>query len=188
MPASGDQLPDLQARRVVSGVDRNGRSTIVIDEPTKSKTATKAFVLYDIWRIDTVPPMVDAPDLLEDGDVRLDPPVNGLVVRMATIPPDSWWDPTNDYAEALSSVSDAESDPQQPVDAETDGDGEQGLHLTDTIDILTVISGELCAVLEDAEAVLKPGDTFVQRGTRHTWSNRGDCPVVAIATMVGAKR
>jgi uncharacterized cupin superfamily protein len=59
------------------------------------------------------------------------------------------------------------------------------MHSTDTIDILTVISGELVMVTEGAETILRPGDSVVQRGTAHAWSNRGASVAVAVAVMAG---
>jgi quercetin dioxygenase-like cupin family protein len=54
--------------------------------------------------------------------------------------------------------------------------------------MVTVVSGELYAVLETAETLLRPGDTFIQRGTKHAWSNRGTEPVTVVAVMMAAKR
>jgi quercetin dioxygenase-like cupin family protein len=47
-----------------------------------------------------------------------------------------------------------------------------GMHRTDTVDVVTVVSGELHAILETGEIVLRAGDSIVQRGTMHAWSNR----------------
>jgi mannose-6-phosphate isomerase-like protein (cupin superfamily) len=174
---------DLRGRRVVSGLDENGKSTIILDEPTSARTATKAFVLCDIWRTDSLPPRLDAPDILNPGDVLLEPPDNGMVVRVSIVPPDEAWESDADYAEAMDAVgySDSSSDGK----AKDDG---PGWHTTDTIDILTIISGELTAILETTETVLTAGDTFVQRGVKHAWANRGDEPVIAVAMMMSAER
>ena len=62
------------------------------------------------------------------------------------------------------------------------------MHFTETVDIVTVLSGEIYAVLETTETLLRPGDTLVQRGTIHAWSNRTDKPAMMVALMVSAKR
>jgi len=49
-----------------------------------------------------------------------------------------------------------------------------GFHQTDTVDYAVVLEGEIWAVLEDAETLLKPGDVLIQRGTFHAWDNRSD--------------
>jgi uncharacterized cupin superfamily protein len=62
------------------------------------------------------------------------------------------------------------------------------MHQTETIDVMTVIDGELCALMEDGETVLKAGDTMVQRGTRHAWRNRTDRPTTVVTIMMPATR
>jgi quercetin dioxygenase-like cupin family protein len=49
-----------------------------------------------------------------------------------------------------------------------------GFHQTDTIDYAIVLEGEVWAVLDEAETLLKAGDVLIQRGTYHAWDNRGD--------------
>jgi mannose-6-phosphate isomerase-like protein (cupin superfamily) len=48
------------------------------------------------------------------------------------------------------------------------------MHRTRTLDYVVVIEGELVLILDDSEAILKPGDVVVQRGTDHAWENRSD--------------
>ena len=38
------------------------------------------------------------------------------------------------------------------------------------------------------EAVLRPGDCLIQRGTRHAWQNRSDQPCILVSTMVAGIR
>ena len=86
-------------------------------------------------------------------------------------PPDSAWDPASQYRESLAAI--------QAGDAIGEDDA-PGMHVTDTLDIVTILSGELYVVLEDCETLLRPGDTVVQRGTKHTWSNRSEEPCVLV--------
>jgi quercetin dioxygenase-like cupin family protein len=52
-----------------------------------------------------------------------------------------------------------------------------------TLDFCLVLEGEITLVLDLDEVQLKAGDTVVQRGTRHAWSNRSAKPcVVAISS------
>jgi uncharacterized cupin superfamily protein len=46
------------------------------------------------------------------------------------------------------------------------------MHITDTVDYAIVLFGEIYAVLEDGETLMRAGDVLVQRGTNHAWSNR----------------
>ena len=46
------------------------------------------------------------------------------------------------------------------------------MHRTESIDYGIVIEGELTLVLDEGEALLKPGSVVIQRGTNHAWANR----------------
>lgn len=179
---AGEHLK-AQARRVISGTDAEGRSTIVSDELTATRTAQPGFTVMDVWQVDGLPAHVDAPDTLGPEPV-LDPPSSGLVVRLASFPPDSEFDAAG-YAASLDAFHGADS---HDGGASEGGGGGGVWHLTDTLDVVTVISGELYAVTETAETLLQPGDTFVTRGVKHIWSNRTDEPVLIVATMMAAKR
>ena len=61
-------------------------------------------------------------------------------------------------------------------------------HRTDSIDYITVISGEIDMELDDGKSVhLKAGDVLVQRGTIHNWVNKGTAPCVIAFVLVAAK-
>jgi len=48
-----------------------------------------------------------------------------------------------------------------------------GFHRTDTIDIILMVSGEITCELDRCAVTLRPGDTLVQNGGPHAWTNRG---------------
>jgi quercetin dioxygenase-like cupin family protein len=60
-------------------------------------------------------------------------------------------------------------------------------HRTDSIDYITVISGEIDMELDDSTVHLKAGDVMVQRGTIHNWINRGSEPCVLTVVLIDAK-
>jgi quercetin dioxygenase-like cupin family protein len=47
------------------------------------------------------------------------------------------------------------------------------MHRTETIDYVIVMQGELDMDMDDSTVKLKAGDVMVQRGTNHSWVNRG---------------
>lgn len=171
---SGQHL-NAQARRVVSGLDAVGKSTIVLDEYAKSRVAREASTICDVWGVDGLPPrMADDYAFTERFEPSL--PSTGFIVRVATFPPER----EIDWAAARR---------EPPYSSIPDGYSDiPGLHVTETVDVVTVVSGELYAVLETTETLLRPGDTFIQRGTKHAWSNRGTEPVTVVAVMMAAER
>jgi uncharacterized cupin superfamily protein len=61
-------------------------------------------------------------------------------------------------------------------------------HRTETVDYAILLSGEIDLELENNEVVhLKPGDVVIQRGTTHTWVNRGSVPAVTAFILIDAK-
>lgn len=168
-------VTDFPARVVVT-TDLDGRSRVGEDYQSRTRADTPTFAVADVWATGAVPTVVNADDVL-DGTLRLDPPEGGTLVRIVAFPPDTEWQGTDAYADALADIGGGHDD-----------DAAAGMHATDTIDVVTMISGELVAVLDDDEVVLRAGDTLVQRGTRHAWSNRTDAPAVMVATMISASR
>lgn len=162
-------------RRVVTGLDEHGKSTIVSDEPTRARVRRPGgSVVMDIWRVERLPThFADDGSLLDEVSA---PPQGGLVVKVSTISPHSEIDPVA-YAQAM-----AASYGPQPTS--NDPAAIPGMHRTDTVDVVTVISGELYAVLEGGETVLRVGDTIVQRGTMHAWQNRSSHPATLVSVMM----
>lgn len=171
---------NAEARVVLTGLDAAGKSAIISDGNTSTRTAQPGFTVMDVWQFDNLPVPVLAPSTL-GADPVLDPPAKGLVVRLASFPPDSEFD-AEGYKESLDAFHGEDSH-----DGDTGTDG--GVwHHTATIDVVTVLNGELWAVTETGETLLKPGDTIVNRGIKHIWSNRTDEPVLIIATMMAGTR
>ena len=60
------------------------------------------------------------------------------------------------------------------------------MHKTHTIDYAVIVKGEIYAVLDQEEVLLKAGDSLVQRGTHHAWSNRSDEPCTIAFVLISA--
>lgn len=173
-------------RRVVVGVDRNGRSVVVADTEaprTHAFAQPKGMRTTLLWKLG-----VDSPDpaAAETTKEELwDCPGPGEITFSAlTVPPDSVFQSDFDPIAA--------GDEQQRVSPTLAGlfvaDGEPGFHTTDTTDFAVVTEGELVLVLDNGvEVTLKPGDTVVQNATRHAWRNPGPRPASAVFVMVGAR-
>ena len=64
----------------------------------------------------------------------------------------------------------------------------QTVWYTASVDFGVVLSGQALLELDDgATVVLDVGDTYIQNGTRHRWSNPGDEPAVLAVALVGAE-
>ncbi|GAA5194053.1 hypothetical protein GCM10023346_20580 [Arthrobacter gyeryongensis] len=174
---TGEHL-QAQARRVITGVNADGKSCFVSDGLTPHRLPGPGITKCDIWRISDLPVSYNDADGINDGVVT-EPPNGGLVFRQATFAPDSEWDQTLGY-------SDSKGQLRGTVPLEESG-GVPGFHFTDSVDIVTVLNGEIVAVTETEEKVLRAGDTIIMRGVKHAWCNRTDRPVTVQSIMISAE-
>ena len=66
--------------------------------------------------------------------------------------------------------------------------GQPEMHNTETIDYVTVMSGQIHMEMDDGkEVVMNAGDVMVQRGTNHSWHNRGNVPCRLAVVLIDAK-
>jgi mannose-6-phosphate isomerase-like protein (cupin superfamily) len=61
-----------------------------------------------------------------------------------------------------------------------------GMHKTETVDYIVLLSGVVTLILDDSEVEMKPMDVVVQRGTNHSWANRGSEPAVLAGVLMDA--
>ena len=182
---AGEHL-EARARRVLVGLDDSGRSTIVSDAVVETRLATPAFTRNVIWGADVVPTPVMAENAMTEAAI-IPPPPAGYYCDISTFPPDSEWDYEGGYGAALAQAGVGEADAEADASAH-DPRAAPGMHQTDTIDIVTVISGEIWAVVETGETLVRAGDTVVQRGTWHAWRNRSQAPCTVMAVHISVVR
>lgn len=169
----GNETVITPTRRVISGLDELGRSTIVQDGGTQTRVVRPSgAVVQEIWRQEALPAS-RADDGTRGPDLELAPPKSGVVVRTFTCPPDNEEDLAAYSAAAASIYGDGNSAAPGSF---------PGMHRTQTIDVNTVVSGEIYAVFEAGETLLRAGDSIVVTGTMRAWSNRTDSPAVLVST------
>ena len=170
------------ARRIVV-VDENDKSKAIVDGPSpdvRTDPARPGFSSARIWVTDRTPARIKGVRETLDMPHRLEPPPRGSVCRVVTFPPDASYKgrvgakEVQAYFAAMGSPGASTYSPQAP---------HPYMQKTRTLDFCLVIEGEITLVLDTEEVHLKAGDTVVQRGTNHAWSNRTNklC-VVAFST------
>ena len=158
-----------KVRRVVTGHNADGQSIFIEDGPSPSvRTVPErpGYVVNNIWVTGQAPSNVHASDAIADHQ-GVSPPKGGTVIRIIDIPPEP--EDKEELARQL-----AASFSQLFSDAHQDNEPNQhpGMHQTDTVDYALVMSGEIHAVMDEEETLLKAGDVLIQRGTNHAWVNR----------------
>lgn len=168
-------MAKLDVRRVITEVGPDGRSLISDDGSCDATLETPIFKAADIWVAGCGPAHAADGDL-SGGNVVLEPPARGFLVRRVVFHPDRRWQGSEAYRAALEAAGGA--------DSHAGGDHGDGMHVTNTVDIACVVAGEIVAVLDGGETTLRAGDTLVQRGTRHAWSNRTEEDAIVLFTQV----
>src|SRR5579872_1815916 len=156
-------------RRVVTGHDPTGRSIFILDGATPhvfSRSKGSAIV-HELWETACTPAdNRGSTDAIARGH-RLAPPKNGSVFRVIEYPPDT---------ERLAAIAAEHALPDDGSGRAAASDRNHprhpGFHRTDTIDYAIVLAGEIYAMMDKGEVLLKAGDVLIQRGTNHAWSNR----------------
>jgi mannose-6-phosphate isomerase-like protein (cupin superfamily) len=160
------ELPPV--RRIVTGNDAQGKSYIAEDGVSPAMLTMPGrtgFRNNNLWRTVGSPADVHAADSVLDHRGVMPPP-GGTVLRVIDIPPES-----GDAEERARAT--AATFKQLYPDAIHQPDGRHpGMHVTRTVDYAIVLQGELYAVMDQDEVLMKAGDVLIQRGTNHAWSNR----------------
>jgi len=61
------------------------------------------------------------------------------------------------------------------------------MHRTETVDYCIVLAGEVDMDMDDSSIHLKTGDVVIQRGTNHSWVNRGTEPARIAFVLIDAE-
>ena len=178
-----DNLPYI--RRVLTGEDSNGRSIFIEDGTSPAVRLVPqrpGYRVTNIWRTGEAPSAVEARDSISEHKGVL-PPKHGTVLRVIDYPPEPQ-DPIE-----LKRTQDATFAQLYPDAQHELKPGEHpGMHRTDTVDYALVLVGEITAILEEDETVLRAGDILIQRGTNHAWANRSGKPARIAFILIDGKR
>jgi mannose-6-phosphate isomerase-like protein (cupin superfamily) len=171
-----------RVRRVVTGHDADGRSIIGRDGIAPNMKEMPSFpglALTDLWETKGAPASNSGDADAAERPVHLEPPKNGTIVRIVEFPPDSTRPQTSDGREGFKAIGAGHAQDKHSSDPM--------MHRTSTVDYIIVLKGEIYAVMEKGETLLKPGDVLIQRGTMHSWSVRTSEPCIVAAILVNAK-
>jgi hypothetical protein len=176
----------LRIRRVVTGVDGDGRAVVVSDDTAPrfhdfaSIPGMSETLVWETRQGEPIPKQAVDRTLEAESMV---PGPGATMLKIVRFPPDAVFaDPSFDPQAA-----DAEQAEAQPGLAELFEADNPGMHATPTIDYAVVLEGEITLELDDGLLVpLARGDVVVQNATRHAWRNPGDVPATIVFFTFGA--
>ena len=174
-------------RRIVTGHNSEGQSIVIHDGPSPHvlENATQPERgLTDLWRTDSTPADNRGNGDAADRQVTLAPPSGGSVFRCFQIRPAAW---DADISAEERARRDAESFAKMgATEAHDNASSQPGMHKTNTVDYIILLSGQVSLILDDGEVEMKPMDVVVQRGTNHAWVNHGDEPAILAGVLIDA--
>lgn len=174
----------FEIRRIVSGHNAQGKSIFIMDgkvaTPARRRSASGTSVV-ELWQTDSAPADNSGDKDPTDHPFRLPPPEKGSVFRIVEYPPDSQRFANMD-ASGWGKEAAGQGYQRTGADAR-----HAGFHKTDTIDYAIVIEGEIVALMDEGEKLMKTGDVLIQRGTNHAWANRTDKPARVAFILIDAK-
>jgi quercetin dioxygenase-like cupin family protein len=170
-------------RRVVTGHDEEGNAVFVSDSQVEPfvPSFSPGTAFHQLWGGDQTPTFPD--DGTRPQVSAYFPPVGGFRFGLFTLAPASEVPPSDlDVAASLAEVEQALPGLFKYNEADA-----PGMHTTPTIDFEVVLAGEVELELDDGvKVLLREGDTVVQNGTRHRWSNPGEVPATLAVFICGA--
>jgi Cupin domain len=178
-----DSLPPI--RRVVTADDAKGSSRIVEDAPATSirnVAARPGYRAVNVWRTEQTPAKINARDTTKEHQGIL-PPRNGTILRVIDFPPE----PKD--SEKLREMLDSTFGGIYQDAAHDRRPGKHpGMHRTETVDYAIVLEGEIWAVMDESETLLRAGDVLIQRGTNHAWANRSEATARIAFVLIDGSR
>lgn len=160
-------------RRIVTGTDTGGRSKIISDGPVPNRFLAPYAPSYvqHIWA--TGEAAAEGVEPVPAGRRFGFHSPGGSIFRIVDFPPDSSYN-----VEELTDFLDANEvrDTHHPRHF--------WFHKTESIDYAICIEGEIHAMFDEGETLMRPGDVLIQRATNHSWSNRSDRPCRMIFVLL----
>jgi naringenin degradation protein FdeH len=165
-------------RRFVTGHDASGNSIFILTdtEPVTHIVGSGGTRVTELWETRATPAGNSGHADAANRPFRLPPPANGTVFRIVEYPPDS-------TRNAVLRGQSAHDDAGQGYTRDFGNAKHPGFHKTATIDYAIVLNGEIYALMDEGEQLMRAGDVLVQRGTNHSWSNRSD-EIVRVAFVL----
>jgi mannose-6-phosphate isomerase-like protein (cupin superfamily) len=175
-------------KRIVTGHDRNGKSIFVSEgePPKRVRMAGGGLEITEVWGTEGMPTLPAAHADPTTARHTYFPKPGGTRCVVVRFPPATG--PHAPTAVADPAGAAKEFFDQFPGLGELMDPEHPGMHASETVDYLVVLSGEVDLELDDGVTRrIRAGDLVVQNGTKHAWRNPGSVECVAVAVVIGAQ-
>lgn len=170
---------DFSVKRVVTANDDDGKSYFLHNGPASVVVVQpgRQLTFHELWETDGPLASNEGTEDTANRPISHHPPLGGSRFRIVELMPDA--------VESANAVADDFSRIAAP-DIQVENAEDPTMHRNETVDYNIIISGEVIAVTDKDETLLRAGDVLIQRGTAHTWHNRSDAPCVFASVMISA--
>jgi len=171
-------------RRVVTGHDAQGKAKVIMDSVADNileRPNRPGVALTNLWQLDTAPAVMETHEDPVTGPLILHPPEGGSVFRIVQ------FDPEN--PEVLANLDGPSAFAEMGAGANiVENARHPFMHRTDSVDYAVILTGEIYMLMDEEDVLLRAGDTVIQQGTNHAWSNRGTEPCLIAFVLVDAAK
>ncbi|WP_051133449.1 cupin domain-containing protein [Nocardia paucivorans] len=177
-------------RRIVLGHDESGKTQVLADEdvPPITIAMLPGAQVHRMWELDETPSLPVTTAQAPGVATSFFPGPNGARFGFITVPPGLSYDPPAHFTPEDLEAAAAEAEAKLPGMFSTFNPEQPGIHATQTVDFVVVVSGEgLLRTDTGVEIPLHPGDCIVQNGSGHAWHNNGTEPFVFCYSLIGAR-
>jgi hypothetical protein len=170
-------------KRYVMANRPNGLADVVFEDDLEQHFSTNMF--RELWlNRETPADLSDSTDPVADQKMIHEPPDGGAVFRMLVFAPKGQapvYSPEQ-VIELHKSIHSTHVPSLDYLRAAKD----TSMHKTDTLNYFVLTEGELWALSEGKDVLLKAGDVLVQKGCMHGWRNDSDRRAVLAAILIDA--
>lgn len=171
-----------ELKRYVVGLDERGKSAVVTTGVPNQQEKQDFFWRATLWKTRETPVDNSIPgDRSLDGGAARSPFPNGMLVRTLEL----WPDQDDDTRKKSFAELNEQIGHDQDI-SEAERQRSATMHRTDTLDVITVLRGEIYLILDEEEVLLQPTDTVIIQGSNHGWSNRSTEPCLLMGCMIDA--
>jgi mannose-6-phosphate isomerase-like protein (cupin superfamily) len=162
-------------RIVTTGHDDAGQPMIVADGPVQTNPFPATGEVARIFSSDSA--LTYPNDGADPSAKSFFPPVGGVRVALVRLFPET------DTAEVGGSIDEVGDDLARALD-----DPDAGMHVTNTTDVVYIVSGSVELEVGASRTRLSTGDLLIQHGTKHRWTNDTAEPADLLLFLLGARR
>jgi hypothetical protein len=144
--------------------------------------ARPGYRAVNVWRTEQTPAKINAVDTIHNHQGIL-PPRNGTILRIIDFPPEP-----RDEGELRRQLDSTFGGIYKDAAHDRRPGKHPGMHRTETVDYAIVLEGEIWAVMDEGETLMRAGDVLIQRGTNHAWANRSDSTARIAFVLIDGER